>query len=56
MGLGKSKAIKALLRKQAGPTNFGPTLSAEEWREGCLTLEGLGHTEPVIQAERLMNC
>ena len=56
MGLGNSKATKALLRKQIGPTNSGPTLSAEEWREGCLTSEGLGHTEPVMQAETLMKC
>ena len=33
-----------------------PTFSAEEWREGCLTLEELGHTEAVMQAGRLTKC
>ena len=57
MKLGFSEATKALLllmRNQAGPTK--PTLSAEGWREGCLTLEELGRTVAGMQADRLMKC
>ena len=57
MRLGYSEdttALLLLMRKQARPTK--PTLSAEDCREGCLTLEELGHTEAVMQAGRLMKC
>ena len=43
-----------LMRTETGPSKL--TLSVEEWHEGGLTLEELGHTEAVLQADRLMKC